>query len=134
MFPFTQQLRVGCAARRVIADGGKYFWQRFLFPCGKVLFILAIKLAKWHVIFGDFREHAARTQISVVHWWLLILMAYKIRTLMKCVISSGGICLDKFRSREILPLAYYNANGKISPFRSFLASVEMTQMDIIQRR
>lgn len=45
---------------------------------------------------------------------------------MACVISSGEICFNKFRSREIL-LFFCNAiNGKISPLRSCLAPVEMT--------
>jgi hypothetical protein len=47
-----------------------------------------------------------------------------------CVISTGKICLSKFCSGEILLFACGNNNSKISPLRSFLATVEMTQLII----
>jgi hypothetical protein len=50
----------------------------------------------------------------------------------RCVISSEEICLDKFRSREILPFFCNNINSKISPLRSFLALVEMTRSFILR--
>jgi len=43
------------------------------------------------------------------------------------VISTGKICFNKFWSGEILPFGY---SYKISPLRSFLATVEMTRLYI----
>jgi hypothetical protein len=52
---------------------------------------------------------------------------------MSRVISTGKICLSKFWSGEILLLELYlHQNGKISPLRSFLATVEMTQFTFIK--
>jgi|GEM_PF-3659834 len=51
------------------------------------------------------------------------------------VISTGKICFNKFGSGEILPFCItIIPKSKISPLRSFLASVGMTQHRLVGTR